>query len=118
MKANRGIMHFGKSRNLAKKKQAFDGRFSGRFYENAPHWSLLILLQGVQRYIRDFKNPIRHFRVKYHYIAFKYPDFRPCCQLVSVAGTVIQASGRLVLEDGLRSRLPVAHRFMLNRRPH
>ena len=41
-----------------------------------------------------------------------------CYQLESVAGSVIQASGRLVFVDGLRLGLTAACRFMLNRRPH
>ena len=38
-------------------------------------------------------------------------------QLGTVAGPVIQASGKLVFVDGLRLRLTAAFRFMLSRRP-
>ena len=49
---------------------------------------------------------------------FKRVNFCMNCQLGSVAGSVIQASGRLVFVDGLRLGLTAACRFMLNRRPH
>ena len=52
------------------------------------------------------------------YIKFKRMKFGLYYQLGSVAGSVIQASGRLVFVDGLRLGLTAACRFMLNRRPH
>ena len=53
-----------------------------------------------------------------HCMAFKKAKRSVLYQLESVAGSVIQASGRLVFVDGLRLGLTAACRFMLNRRPH
>ena len=48
---------------------------------------------------------------------FKKAKSSELYQLESVAGSVIQASGRLVIVDGLRLRLTAACRYTLSRRP-
>ena len=54
----------------------------------------------------------------YKYMMFKKAEKSSAYQLGTVAGPVIQASGKLVFVDGLRLGLTAACRFMLNRRPH
>ena len=50
-------------------------------------------------------------------VEFKKAKSSGLYQLESVAGSVIQASGRLVIVDGLRLRPTAAFRYTLSRRP-
>ena len=74
----------------------------------------------LQRNERDiYSSRVEYYRaLQYVYIKFKRVKLCSVFQLGSVAGSVIQASGRLVFVDGLRLGLTAACRFMLNRRPH